>query len=296
MNKKQKLAIGIVATLALSGGGFSFAQSVNNVNSSQVIYACVTGVNGNIVRVSNVPRTCPRGTTPISWNTSGPKGDQGQRGETGPQGPKGANGNSGAASSSGISMYLSNGEESYPILQESRRRPGYLNTTSSYVLVDSVLWKLNFDSTAEGERRYFLTGDLPTFFNDGSSVNWIGSGFTSSDCSSGEIIFTSWDAESLPINKAYTEFYDSKSYLLRFDKTISDVKSVRVEDDLGSSQCLQLPENFRQAWNSKTPYPETTLGSYLNLITENGLYPPALMTLIPIEPPSLSGPWIKEYR
>ncbi len=92
MNKKEKLAFAVVAALAMTSGGFAFGQSVNNVSSDQVIYACVTGVNGNITKVSNTPKTCPRGTSPISWNMVGPKGDQGLQGVQGEQGLRGATG------------------------------------------------------------------------------------------------------------------------------------------------------------------------------------------------------------
>jgi len=89
MNKKEKIAFALVAAIAMTSGGFAFGQSVNNVSSDQVIYACVTGVNGNITKVSNTPKTCPRGTTPLSWNMVGPKGDQGIQGIQGIQGDKG---------------------------------------------------------------------------------------------------------------------------------------------------------------------------------------------------------------
>ncbi len=90
LNKKEKLAFAVVAALAMTSGGFAFGQSVNNVSSDQVIYACVTGVNGNITKVSNTPKTCPRGTSPISWNMVGPKGEQGLPGVKGEKGDLGA--------------------------------------------------------------------------------------------------------------------------------------------------------------------------------------------------------------
>jgi len=89
MNKKEKLAFAVVTTLALTGGGIAFGQTINPVSSDQVINACVTGVNGNITKVSNTQKTCPKGTTPISWNKVGP---QGQPGIQGIQGPKGDSG------------------------------------------------------------------------------------------------------------------------------------------------------------------------------------------------------------
>lgn len=96
MNKLEKIAFIAVGALAFTSGGFAFGQSVNLVSSSQVIYACVTGVNGNITKVSNTQKTCPRGTSPISWNAEGPKGDQGIQGPKGDQGIQGQSGQSSA--------------------------------------------------------------------------------------------------------------------------------------------------------------------------------------------------------
>jgi hypothetical protein len=99
----------------MTGSGFAYGQSVNNVSNTQVIYACVTGINGNIVKVSNTQKTCPRGTTPISWNMVGPqgiqgipgtavaKGDKGDKGDQGLQGLKGDQGLDGKEGAPGLS-------------------------------------------------------------------------------------------------------------------------------------------------------------------------------------------------
>ncbi len=108
MEKSTKIASGVIAVLAFTSVGFAIASAPNYVDSSRVIYACVTGVNGNITKVSNVQKTCPRGTTPISWNVSGPKGDQGPigltglQGDEGPQGLKGEDGEPGPAGPQGL--------------------------------------------------------------------------------------------------------------------------------------------------------------------------------------------------
>jgi len=95
----------------MSSGGFAVAQYVNNVSSDEVIYACVTGINGNIVKVSNTRKTCPRGTTPIQWNAVGPRGEQGipesavakgDKGDTGTQGPQGDQGVQGVNGKDGV--------------------------------------------------------------------------------------------------------------------------------------------------------------------------------------------------
>jgi hypothetical protein len=120
MNKREKIAFAIVVTLAMTGSGFAYGQSVNNVSNGQTIYACVTGINGNLVRVSNTEKTCPRGTTPISWNTVGPqgaqgipgtaaaKGDKGDQGIPGPKGDKGENGLSAIGGSSNTYFVFEN--------------------------------------------------------------------------------------------------------------------------------------------------------------------------------------------
>ncbi len=95
MKKSTKIASGIAAALTFTSVGFAIAAAPNFVDNTRVIYACVTGVNGNITKVSNVQKTCPRGTTPISWNASGPKGDQGATGLNGPKGEAGAQGTKG---------------------------------------------------------------------------------------------------------------------------------------------------------------------------------------------------------
>lgn len=76
------LAIG---TVSLSGG-YALASGQVTFMPNQTIYACVTGVNGNITKVSNFERSCPKGTSAINWNSAGPKGDQGIRGLKGDPG------------------------------------------------------------------------------------------------------------------------------------------------------------------------------------------------------------------
>jgi Collagen triple helix repeat (20 copies) len=58
--------------------------------SAQVIYACRT-TTGTLYEIA-AGATCPRGTTPVSWNVTGP---QGPPGAPGPQGPAGATGPAG---------------------------------------------------------------------------------------------------------------------------------------------------------------------------------------------------------
>jgi len=69
------------------------------VSSSGVIDGCWTNaeVNGShIIVLQDQGTTCPKGTTPISWNESGPAGPTGGPGPSGPAGPAGASGAAGA--------------------------------------------------------------------------------------------------------------------------------------------------------------------------------------------------------
>jgi hypothetical protein len=65
--------------------------------SAQVIYACRT-TTGTLYEVTAGAR-CPGGTTPVSWNVTGP---QGPPGAPGPQGPAGATGPAGPVGPIGL--------------------------------------------------------------------------------------------------------------------------------------------------------------------------------------------------
>jgi len=150
MTRKEKLAFAVVAALAMTSGGFAFGQSVNNVSSEQVIYACVTGVNGNITKVSNAPKTCPRGTTAISWNSVGPRGEQGPVGLQGIQGPKG----DAAVSPSEIQpsgfFLQGNNSQTYYLISYPHL---FWNADKFYYLIPKEYWGENLlvDATPDGK-------------------------------------------------------------------------------------------------------------------------------------------------
>lgn len=83
--------VALVTAGLFAAGSFVMASAANSVDSGKTIYACVTGVNGNIVRVSNTPHTCPKNTTPIYWNEQGIQGNAGPVGAVGPKGDPGLN-------------------------------------------------------------------------------------------------------------------------------------------------------------------------------------------------------------
>jgi hypothetical protein len=79
-------------------GGAAIAVAVI---ASGVAYATVPDSNGVIhgcysktgaLSVIDSTQTCPKGTTTLNWNQSGPAGAQGPKGDTGAQGPKGDTG------------------------------------------------------------------------------------------------------------------------------------------------------------------------------------------------------------
>ena len=139
MNKKKLTGIVAAAVLAISaGGGYALgASSPFSIDSTKPFYGCVTGINGNITKISNSPHTCPNGSVPIYFNSAGPKGatgdtgpagpiglqgSRGATGDTGPAGPiglQGPKGDSGTSANSIKSLYLesSDGSRSYPVFQ-----------------------------------------------------------------------------------------------------------------------------------------------------------------------------------
>ena len=153
MKKSMKIASGILAALTFTSVGFAIAAVPNYmdnyVDSTKVIYACVTGVHGNITKVSNVRKTCPRGTTPISWNVSGPKGDQGatgltgSNGEAGAQGPKGDSGESGPAGPQGLSGPAGLAASSPQLAISDRASERIYPVFGNRVQIDGNLWRFH---------------------------------------------------------------------------------------------------------------------------------------------------------
>ena len=92
------------ATLMLAGGTAvataAVMSSASPVSGSGVIDGCWTNaaINGShVIVLQDQGTSCPRGTTAISWNESGPSGPAGPAGPAGPTGPAGAAGSAGPA-------------------------------------------------------------------------------------------------------------------------------------------------------------------------------------------------------
>jgi len=104
----RKIVIVGVTVLAVAGGGTAAAAVVSGspVDSSGVIHGCWSdkAINGSHVLVlQDAGKSCPNGTTAISWNQSGPQGPAGlpgPQGATGPAGPSGPPGPTGPPGSS----------------------------------------------------------------------------------------------------------------------------------------------------------------------------------------------------
>jgi hypothetical protein len=97
----RRIIITGAAALALVAGGTAAGAAIASgpVSSSGVIDGCYTNaeVNGSHVFVLQDQGTaCPKGTTAISWNQTGPAGP------AGPQGPTGATGLTGATGATGL--------------------------------------------------------------------------------------------------------------------------------------------------------------------------------------------------
>ncbi len=96
------------ATLMLAGGTAvataAVMSSASPVSGSGVIDGCWTNaaINGShVIVLQDQGTSCPRGTTAISWNESGPSGPAGPAGPAGPTGPAGAAGSAGPAGPTG---------------------------------------------------------------------------------------------------------------------------------------------------------------------------------------------------
>ena len=107
MNKRFGLAVAGLAVALVAGGGTALAAISGPIDSSGVIHGCWTNaaINGTHVFVlQDAGTSCPKGTTAISWNQTGPAGPAGPpgpAGSAGPSGPAGLTGGTGPAGPSG---------------------------------------------------------------------------------------------------------------------------------------------------------------------------------------------------
>jgi hypothetical protein len=98
------LGIGGAIVLAVGGGTAYAATAGGPVDSRGVVHGCYTtqALNGSHVFVlQDAGTNCPKGTTVVSWNETGPAGAAGATGATGPAGPTGPAGATGATGLTG---------------------------------------------------------------------------------------------------------------------------------------------------------------------------------------------------
>jgi hypothetical protein len=98
---RKALITGAVSVALVAGGTAAGAAIASGpVDSSGVIHGCWTNaeINGTHVFVlQDAGTNCPKGTTAISWNQTGPQGAAGPAGAQGPAGPPGPTGAPGPA-------------------------------------------------------------------------------------------------------------------------------------------------------------------------------------------------------
>jgi hypothetical protein len=90
---KRRYVIPVAAAAVLAvGGTAAYAATAVSPVSSGMINGCYTtaAINGShVFFLQNAGTSCPKGTTPISWNQQGPSGPAGPSGQAGPAGPSG---------------------------------------------------------------------------------------------------------------------------------------------------------------------------------------------------------------
>jgi hypothetical protein len=92
--RMRKIVLTGAAALALLAGGTAAGAAIvgGPIDGSGVIHGCYypSNVHGSSrVVLQDTTTSCPAGSTPISWNQTGPQGPQGATGAVGPQGPAG---------------------------------------------------------------------------------------------------------------------------------------------------------------------------------------------------------------
>jgi hypothetical protein len=115
--KASRIVITGAAALALVAGGTAAGAAIAGpVGSDGTIHGCYYGADksgSSQLVLQNTGTSCPKGSTAITWNQTGPQGatgpqgpqgaagPKGDKGDTGPQGPQGDPGSQGATGPQG---------------------------------------------------------------------------------------------------------------------------------------------------------------------------------------------------
>jgi len=98
--RRRNVALPLVVSAVLVGGsGAALAASTSGpIDSQGVIHGCWTDAahdGSHLIVLQDANTKCPRHTTAITWNQTGPAGPAGATGPAGPAGPTGATGPAG---------------------------------------------------------------------------------------------------------------------------------------------------------------------------------------------------------
>jgi hypothetical protein len=94
-----RLAVALSVVVVICGGAIAVNAATRSTSKSTSYYACLRG--GTLSKVGLRRSRCPRGSTLINWNATGPRGSTGAQGITGLVGPAGSNGAAGASGHAG---------------------------------------------------------------------------------------------------------------------------------------------------------------------------------------------------
>ena len=83
----KRIVVILLAVLASSIGGLAYAVA-SIPGPDGVIHGCYSTKNGALALI-DPGATCPKDTTALNWNQTGPQGPAGPGGPQGPQGPQG---------------------------------------------------------------------------------------------------------------------------------------------------------------------------------------------------------------
>ncbi len=97
----RRLGTVVAATLAVVLAGAA-ASAATILGHSGVIHGCYSNFSGalQVINTANGAK-CPRRTTSLNWNQTGPQGPAGTNGASGPQGPVGPQGPAGTSGPAG---------------------------------------------------------------------------------------------------------------------------------------------------------------------------------------------------
>ena len=163
MAKKSKMFM-VFTTVVLISGSLGFAIAAPAQTST--IYACLSS-SGSLSKVSLKSIKCPKGTSQISWNQSGPTGKAGIQGVQGAQGARGVPGLQGAQGPQGLPGESAPSMEVTIFYNDSGvEKSSQTSLNGRFLEVGGVLWPLVWGTGA------YLPelGSFRTVSSDGETI------------------------------------------------------------------------------------------------------------------------------